>query len=500
MLKEHARLSRQFAISVDAITVILAFVLSFYIRRLVLVSIPFGLPTSLSDYALLIIVIPMIWWALLNMQNAYTWQRFTSLWTEYQKVFKTTAWGTLIFVLMAFIFRIQNLPRSLIALFAVVCLIFLILEKTLLYFTIGQIRRRGHNLKRTLVVGTGKLARDFATTTANYPEWGLSVIGFLGKLAPGIEKKVRKPEGQEMGDPTRRLSGFPTVPPPAHSQGHVLGTYSDLIRVMHEQRVEEVVFALPARDLNVAREMLALCEQEGVQVRLVSDFFHTMIAKLHVHEIHGMPILTFSTAPVKEWQRFMKRGMDIVISTCALVALCPLFLVIAALIKLTSSGSVFYEWKVVGLNKRLFRGYKFRSMVKDADKLKEKLLEHNEMNGPVFKMEDDPRVTGVGRFLRKFSLDELPQLWSVLKGDMSLVGPRPCLQTELPHFENWQRRKFSVKPGITCLWQVNGRNNIKDFSEWAKMDLEYIDNWSLWLDFKVLFKTVPAVLLRRGAC
>jgi len=195
-----------------------------------------------------------------------------------------------------------------------------------------------------------------------------------------------------------------------------------------------------------------------------------------------------------------KRTIDIIVSSIGLILLSPLLGLIALFVKFTSRGPIFYRWKVVGGNERPFTGYKFRSMVKDADKLKEKLLAQNEMTGAMFKMKNDPRVTPIGRFLRKFSLDELPQFWSVLKGEMSLVGPRPCLQTELPHFENWQRRKFSVKPGLTCLWQVSGRSDIKDFSKWAKMDLEYIDNWSLWLDFKILLKTIPVVLLGKGAC
>ncbi|MBC8232618.1 sugar transferase [bacterium] len=489
MLKEHARLSRQFAITVDIATVIVAFILSFYVRWALLFLIPFGVNTSLSDYALLLIVIPIIWWALLNVQNAYTWQRFTSLKTEYRRVFKTTVFGTLILMAVVFIFRIRDLPRSLITIFPVLSFLLLVLEKTLLYHMIGRMRKQGRNRKKALIVGTGELAEEFAAIADKYTDWGLEVIGFLTNKTEETGKKntERGLWMAELGCSQLRTCDV-----------KVLGTYEDLLTIIHELGVEEVVLALPAKDLNMAHKMLTLCEQEGIQVRLISNFFRTIIAKLHISEIHGMPILTFSTAPMKEWQQFIKRCIDVIVSLAALAVLSPLFLIIAVLIKLTSSGPVFYEWKVIGFNKKPFKGYKFRSMVKDADKLKERFLVQNEMAGPMFKMKNDPRITLVGRFLRKFSLDELPQLWSILKGDMSLVGPRPCLQTELPHFESWQRRKFSVKPGLTCFWQVSGRNDIKDFNEWAKMDLEYIDNWSLWLDFKILLKTFPVVVLGKG--
>ena len=197
--------------------------------------------------------------------------------------------------------------------------------------------------------------------------------------------------------------------------------------------------------------------------------------------------------------RALKRTIDIIGSGMGLVILSPLLLVIAIAIKLTSpEGPVLYRWKVVGMGGRYFTGYKFRTMVPNADEIKKELLAQNEMKGPVFKMTHDPRITPVGRFLRKYSLDELPQLWSVLKGDMSLVGPRPPLQTEWVHFEDWQRRKLSVKPGMTCLWQISGRNDIDDFDEWVKLDLEYIDNWSLWLDFKILLLTIPAAIKGTG--
>ena len=194
-----------------------------------------------------------------------------------------------------------------------------------------------------------------------------------------------------------------------------------------------------------------------------------------------------------------KRLVDIVGSGSLLLATSPLLGAIALAVKLSTLGPVFYRWKVVGQGGRPFTGYKFRTMVVNADELKAQLAAANEMTGPVFKMRHDPRVTPVGRVLRKYSLDELPQLWSVLKGDMSLVGPRPPLQTEYAQFSDWQKQKLSVKPGMTCLWQVSGRNDIRDFDEWVRLDLDYIRNWSLWLDLKILVETIPAVIRARGA-
>lgn len=195
----------------------------------------------------------------------------------------------------------------------------------------------------------------------------------------------------------------------------------------------------------------------------------------------------------------VKRVIDVVVSFTLLVVLLPLLALIALLVLLTSEGPIFYPWKVLGRRARPFQGYKFRTMVPNADALKASIMAKNEMTGPVFKMRNDPRVTPLGRILRKYSLDELPQLWSVLKGDMSLVGPRPPSAAEFAAFKPWQRGKLAVTPGITCLWQVMGRSEISDFDEWARLDLEYIANWSLWLDLKILLRTVPVVLFGRGA-
>jgi lipopolysaccharide/colanic/teichoic acid biosynthesis glycosyltransferase len=215
-------------------------------------------------------------------------------------------------------------------------------------------------------------------------------------------------------------------------------------------------------------------------------------------EIHRHSTVTFSSSWSSSAKLASKRIMDIMVSSAVMMLLSPLYLALAILVKFTSSGPVFYRWQVVGKDGRAFVGYKFRSMIADADQLKEKLGEFNEMNGPVFKMTDDPRTTPLGRWMRRYSLDELPQLYSVLRGDMSLVGPRPPLVSEYVRFTDYQKQKVVVKPGITCLWQVNGRNNVKDFDEWVKLDLEYVRCWNPMLDVKILLKTARAVLSGSG--
>ena len=472
MLKEYARLIRQSAITIDIVTVVISYILAHYVRSLLRVIVPFGTEITFSDYTTIILLIPAVWWMILNAQGAYKSQRFTSLLTEYKLILKTTIYSTLTVGAIAFVFKLRFPPRSMLALFVIISFCLLTLEKRLFYYIIGKTREKGYNKKTVLIVGTGKLATEFAEATRKYSDWGLDLIGFLTDDTSEVGTKLYGTE--------------------------VLGVYNDLMSILHERVVEEVIFALPTEDLHIVQKMLALCEQEGVQSRVVSNLFRTVIAKVRADEIHGIPVITFFTTPSQEWQLFIKRIIDVIVSSIALIVLSPIFAIIVLLIKLTSPGPLFYEWKVIGFNKKPLTGYKFRTMVVNADELKGKLLTLNEMSGPVFKIKNDPRITPIGRILRKFSLDELPQLWSVLKGDMSLVGPRPAFAHEVAQFENWQRRKFSVKPGLTCLWQVSGRSQIKNFDEWARLDLQYIDNWSLWLDFKILLKTIPVVVLGKG--
>jgi exopolysaccharide biosynthesis polyprenyl glycosylphosphotransferase len=242
-----------------------------------------------------------------------------------------------------------------------------------------------------------------------------------------------------------------------------------------------------------------MLEEHGINARIVSNVFPHVIAKIRVEELETVPLLTFSTVPSNTVTLAFKRLFDIMIALLLIVLSAPFMLLAMLLIKTTSPGPVLFRQKRSGLQGRVFTLYKFRSMYIDAETKREKFEQYNEMEGPVFKMKDDPRITPVGHFLRKSSIDELPQLWNVLKGDMSIVGPRPPIPEEVAKYRRWQRRRLSMRPGLTCIWQISGRNKINDFNEWVRLDLLYIDTWSFVLDIKIFLKTIPVVLFRKGA-
>jgi len=273
-----------------------------------------------------------------------------------------------------------------------------------------------------------------------------------------------------------------------------------LIELLHEHSASGVIVNAKQAYFERVESVIKVCELEGVDAWLVADFFGTQIAHASLDELFGHPLLVFRTAPETSWQSLVKMLMDFFGALVLLILLSPLFLLIAAAIKFVSPGPVFFRQQRSGLSGAPFTLYKFRTMVSNAEQFKHELEAMNEMRGPVFKVTNDPRVTTIGKWLRRYSLDELPQLFNVLRGEMSLVGPRPLPVDEVKRFNDLaHRRRLSVKPGITCLWQISGRNQIADFKEWVRLDLEYIDNWSLWLDLKILLRTIPAVFAATGA-
>ncbi len=273
-----------------------------------------------------------------------------------------------------------------------------------------------------------------------------------------------------------------------------------LVHSLHEHSVNGVIINASHSHFGEVEKAIQACELEGIEAWLVADFFRTHISRTSVDDLHGRPVLVFHSGPEASWQGVVKQALDYMGALALLVVFSPVMLFATLMIKLTSPGPILFRQQRSGLNGQPFTMYKFRSMVTDAEQRKRELEQLNEMSGPVFKVTDDPRITPVGKWLRKYSIDEFPQLFNVLKGEMSLVGPRPLPVEEVKRFDDFaHRRRLSVKPGLTCLWQIKGRNEVSDFRDWVRLDLEYIDNWSLWLDLKILWQTIPVVVLAKGA-
>jgi exopolysaccharide biosynthesis polyprenyl glycosylphosphotransferase len=350
-----------------------------------------------------------------------------------------------------------------------------IISRLVIRATLRVARKRGHNLRNILIVGTGPRASRFASIIESKPELGYRILGFVDQ--PWIGLKELQGRGYS-----------------------VLCDFEGLQELLRTHVVDEVVIALPIRSLHVqAAQVAAACELQGIPIRVFSDLFDQRLSRARTDDILGGLLIGHHRGMDEGWRADAKRVFDIAVSSVVLILLLPLFLVIAAIIKLSGPGPVFFTQGRVGLGKRQFRMYKFRTMVVDAEQ-KLRQLEHlNEASGPVFKLKNDPRVTTIGKFLRKSSLDELPQLINVLLGEMSLVGPRPLPLRDYEGFnQDWQRRRFSVRPGLTCLWQVAGRSSIP-FETWMQLDLQYIDGWTFWLDLQILMRTIPAVLKGFGA-
>ncbi|MGH9440956.1 MAG: sugar transferase, partial [Thermoanaerobaculia bacterium] len=334
-------------------------------------------------------------------------------------------------------------------------------------------RARGFNFRTVVLAGTAAKALALGEFLENHPHWGFRVLGYLDDGSGGeISREGRWKK---------------------------LGELSDLGSVLAQEVVDEVIFVVGRGRLEDFEGAMLAAERHGVRSHVALDLFPHVIAHPVLEELDGVPLLTFTTVPSNPMLIAVKRGFDLAIGALLFLLTLPIQVLAAIAIRVSTSGEVLFRQTRCGLNGRPFRLLKFRTMVSGAEDRLSEIAHLNEMSGPVFKATNDPRLTPVGKFLRRFSIDELPQLWNVLKGDMSLVGPRPPLPDEVSRYEPWQRRRLSMKPGLTCLWQISGRNEIPDFERWMALDLKYIDTWTPLLDFKILVLTVPAVLAGRGA-
>ncbi len=466
---------REFIIQVsqiaDGLLIALVFWFAHTLREQLAFSFPFpydvlGYTVRLGPIApfryykwLYLIVLPLYPF-LLDVNGFYSRSHTQQLRNTAWILVKSSLICTLAVMAAMYLFRLAMLSRVVVILFALLSILALFVKDRIFQAFLRHRARAGKNVTEIILVGSEDHNAEFAALLNEHPEWSLRVIAKLDSN---------------------------------------MNLLSELPAMLHRYPVGCVVFNVSQTAFGEIEKAILACEVEGVEAWLVADFVRTSIARATVDDFYGKPLLIFRSTPEISWQLVCKRLIDVIGSALGLIVLGPLVMLPTAIIlKLTSPGPILFKQKRSGRHGRLFTMYKFRSMITNAEMLKAELEVFNEMRGPAFKMEDDPRITPFGRFLRRSSIDELPQLWNVIVGDMSLVGPRPPIPSEVQHYDPWHRRRLSMKPGITCIWQISGRSRI-GFDQWMKLDLQYIDNWSLWLDLKILARTFPVVLTGLGA-
>jgi exopolysaccharide biosynthesis polyprenyl glycosylphosphotransferase len=386
--------------------------------------------------------------------------------------FRQCAYGAVALVLFEFVLRL-DLSRPFLALFIGYAWVFLFLFRLFSGRLAGAIRREFGGPHFVMVAGTGERACKLGEALERSSHYGIRLTGFL---APD--------------------------PAAAPAEIHLASAYKvypidRLPQLLREGVIDEIIFSVGSETLAQLEDVFLLCDEEGVRTRVAVDFFPHVNSEVYLERLGFTPLLTFSAAPHDEIRLLVKRATDVAIAAAGLFVLLPFMIAVALLVRLTSPGPAIFKQVRCGLNGRRFLFYKFRSMCLGAEQMKAEVM-HLSTRKTATKIPDDPRLTRLGRYLRKFSIDEWPQLWNVLKGDMSLVGPRPAIPDEVEQYQTWQRRRLRMRPGLTCLWAVSGRDNL-DFETWMRMDMQYIDNWSLALDWKIILRTIPRVLTGHGA-
>jgi len=394
-----------------------------------------------------------------------TW--FRQVWT----IVSSTTLGLALLITYYFIFQPISNSRLLVPFVWATAILILCFARLIVSSIMGILYRLGLGETRLLVVGSGRLGKMIMQHIVANPNLGYNIVGFL----------------HDMNESPSDFGRF-----------KMLGTLDDLGMVIRSMQIDEVIIALPSYLHQQSIRSVRLCERLGTSFKLVPDLYELSLSRIDMEAIEGIPLIGIKQVSINSLQGFITRVVDIIVALLILIIGFPLWLCIAFAVAISSPGGIFYKQTRIGLAGRPFKVYKFRSMYQDADARLAGLLALNEAQGPLFKIKDDPRITSIGRFLRHTSFDEIPQLFNVIKGEMSLVGPRPALPHEVAQFDELQRERLVVKPGMTGLWQIRGRSDIS-FDEGVLMDLYYIENWSLRLYFQTLIRTIPVVLFGRGA-
>jgi exopolysaccharide biosynthesis polyprenyl glycosylphosphotransferase len=421
------------------------------------------------------IVLFFVWKAALSLLGLYRSKRLTRRLPEALDLTKASTAAATLLATVAAAFGVQSITPGVCLRFFLLTGFFLIASRLLMRQFLHAAHRRGRNLRHLLIVGTNVRAIRFANGVLTRPELGYRLVGFVDDAWVG--------------------------PLPDEGIGaNLVASFADFQSYLRSQVVDDVVIALPIESFHdQVRDLVQVCREHGVIVHVQWGIFHASTGAADFDESAASSVMSLYNASPDSLQLAVKRLVDILVSTLLIVLFAPIMIAALIFVKFDSRGPAIFTQERIGLNKRRFRMYKFRSMVADAEKRLAELEARNEAQGPVFKIKDDPRITRIGKLLRKTSVDELPQLFNVLKGDMSLVGPRPLSVRDFMGLnEDWQRRRFSVRPGVTCLWQVSGRSSVS-FDQWMHLDIQYVDRWTLWLDIKILARTIPAVVKGLGA-
>lgn len=469
MFDRQSQQLRGVTMLLDVSLTVFVFLLSYWLR---IAFVGGSRPELLPHVALLPIIAPM-WVFLLTFFDAYRSPHAISRLEYGWAVTRGVGTGVVLLLALLFLLKIRYVSRAIVVMFAGLDIVALIGIRlgTVWYFR--RSLQKGANIRRVLVIGAGSRARRLAETLIRNSEWGIHIVGHLD------------PDPTRLG---RRVFGSP-----------VIGTIDSISSVLKNHVIDEVILAVPRAMIPDVEKIARACEEEGIRFLLMADVFDVDVARMSLVQLGAIPLLTFEPVFREEWKLLVKRVLDLTLGLLMVPVLIPLMGLVALAIKLDSTGPVFFVQERVGMNKRRFRMLKFRTMVDGSDRMQAQLDHLNEAEAPIFKIANDPRITRVGRFLRRTSLDELPQIVNVIKAEMSLVGPRPMSLRDVDLFDRGiQRKRFSVKPGLTCLWQISGRSQLP-FSKWLELDLSYIEQWSLGLDVKILFKTIPAVLKGTGA-
>lgn len=471
-MQRHARALMLLQATIDLFLINGAFWLAYYVRY----ELRFPITVAEANYVRYTEYIPISLLlgvgllAIYRIEGIYNYVRGRTWLEEMYGLITATFTGIVILVFIFFFFRPQYYSRLIYLYAGVLIVVFLTLVRVVIRMILARLRERGIGVDRALVVGGGEIGRAIMRSVLAQPDLGYHIEGFVDD------------------DPAKGAIG----------NFQLLGNTDQLAGILRERHVDEVLITLPWHAREKIVRIMQIAEQAGARVKIVPDLFQLSLSKIAVDAVGGIPLIGVKESAISGSALSIKRVMDVLFSLLLFVVLLTPMAIIAFLIKLTSPGPVIFEQARVGRGGKLFTAYKFRTMYVGADDEKEKLAHLNEATGPLFKIRNDPRATRVGRWLRRTSLDELPQLWNVLRGDMSLVGPRPPVPNEVAQYQDWHKRRFDVPPGVTGLWQVSGRSELT-FDEMVMLDLYYIENWSPWLDMWILLKTIPALVTARGA-